>query len=293
MELCLGTVQFGMQYGIASGGRPQLEEAEAMLEYAAEQGITTIDTASAYGEAEKIVGGFIQKFGREKLTIITKLRPGLLYAAEPKDYYKTIKQSLRESLRTLGLEYVDACLFHNAEYAQNEAALEALAKLKTDRLATKTGVSIYIPSEFEAAMHSPYVDLIQIPYNILDRRLDGLLKKCRQEIHARSAFLQGLLLMDEQDVPQKLWDVKPYLHALDAFCERNNVSRMQVLLGFVKTQKKIDRVVFGVDNIAQMKQVKDAFDSFVDPALLKDLADQFTVVDDRIIMPSLWHGEYK
>lgn len=293
MELCLGTVQFGMQYGISSSGRPQPAEALKMLEYAANNDITTIDTASAYGEAEKIVGDFIERFGRENLQIVTKIRPGLLFNIEPKNYFKTIRQNLKDSLAILRLDNVDACIFHNAEYASNPEALEALAKLKKEGLAKKTGVSIYLPAEFEAAMQSPYVDLIQIPYNILDTRLDGLLKKAHQEIHARSVFLQGLLLMDEQDVPQKLWDIKPYLHTLDAFGERNNVTRMQTLLGFVKLQTKISKIVFGVDNIEQIRQVKEAFDTQVDEAALRDLADEFSVVEERLIMPSLWHGEYK
>jgi aryl-alcohol dehydrogenase-like predicted oxidoreductase len=282
-----------MQYGVSSAGRPDPAQALEMLEFAADNGITTIDTASAYGEAEKIVGEFISRTDRNKLQIVTKLRPGLLYNVEPGNYYRIIKQNMRDSLDTLGIGYVDACLFHNAEYAGDEAALEALANLKADRMAKKTGVSIYLPSEFDSAMRSPHVDIIQIPYNILDRRLDGLLKVARQEIHARSVFLQGLLLMDEQDVPRKLWDVKPYLHTLDAFCERSGGTRMRTLLGFVKLQNKIGKVVFGADSMEQIRQVREAFEAEADSAALLDLADEFTVVDDRIIMPNLWQGEYR
>jgi len=293
MELCLGTVQFGMQYGIASTGRPDYKQAEKMLEYAASHGIKTIDTASAYGEAEKIVGDFIKGADRKKIEIITKIRPGALYNIAPKDYYGTLKENLKSSLKNLNTDYVDGCLFHNAEYADNEEALAALARLKKDRLVKKTGISTYLPSEFASAISSPHVDLIQVPYNLLDTRLDGLLKKATQEIHARSVFLQGLLLMDPDDLPRELWDAKPYLQRIDAFCEYYDVTRMQVMLNFIKTQPKIDKLVFGVDNIEQLKQVEENFQTEVSPVALRELVEEFAVIDEKIIMPNLWHGEYK
>lgn len=293
MELCLGTVQFGMQYGIASKGRPGYEDAEKMLEYAVANGITTIDTASAYGEAEKIVGGFLKHANRSSLRIITKIRPNALFSVEPSQYYHTLKQNIFDSLSNLNISYVDGCLFHNADYVNNEAALCALARLKEDGLVKKTGVSIYLPTEFESALASPAIDLIQIPYNILDTRLDPLLRQCEKEIHARSAFLQGLLLMDEAAVPRNLWNAKPYLHRFRSFCEYHHLTHTQAALAFVKTQPKISRLVFGVDNLAQLKQIKKDFSVSADAVALRELAEEFSGIEERIIMPNLWHVEYK
>ncbi len=293
MELCLGTVQFGMQYGIASKGRPAQAEAEKMLQYAISHGIGAIDTASAYGEAEKILGGFLKHADRSKLQIVTKIRPGALYSVAPENYYKTLKQNLQSSLSNLHINYVDGCLFHNAEYAANEAALEALARLKKDKLVKKTGISTYLPSEFDHAAASPHVDIIQIPYNLLDTRLNTRLLSCDKEIHARSVFLQGLLLMDEAEVPQKLRDARPIIQRLDSFCEYNRVTRTQALLNFVKTQPKIEKLVFGADNLAQLKQIITDFSVDVDQTALLELAEEFSMTDERIIMPNLWQGEYK
>ncbi len=293
MELCLGTVQFGMQYGVASKGRPNVAQAVEMLERAADDGIRTIDTANAYGEAERIVGEFLTQSGREDINVITKIRPGLLFNIEPENYYGIIKQNLMDSLDTLKLKSIYGCLFHNAEYADNAAALRALAMLKEEGLVAKTGISVYLPREFRSAMESPYVDIIQAPYNILDRRMGGLIKKAKQEIHVRSVFLQGLLLMDAEDIPQKLIDAQPYIQKIDYFCERNGVTRMEVLLGFVKLLDKIDKIVFGVDNMEQLDNILEAFYSRVSEAELKDLADEISVIDERLVTPSLWHGEYK
>lgn len=293
MELCLGTVQFGMQYGIASKGRPDYNQAEKMLEYAFEHRIRTIDTAGAYGEAEQIVGDFLANIGRGEVNIITKIRPGILYNVEPGNYYQALKDALKGSLRNLRTNYVDGCLFHNAEYALNEEALAALNKLKKDRMVKKTGISIYLPREFSAAIASPFVDIIQIPYNILDTRLDGLLKKTNQEIFARSAFLQGLLLMNLEDVPPALADIKPYILRIDSFCDYHGYTRLSLLLNFLKSQPKIDKLVFGVDNIDQLKEIIDAYNAPVDLTAVRELTYEFAGIDERIISPNLWHGEYK
>lgn len=295
MELCIGTVEFGMQYGIRYSGRPDAETAEAMLEYARAHGIVSIDTSSAYGEAERIIGGFLHKQPRKEIHIYTQLRPDILYSIPPKNYYNTIRQNLRESLQSLHVEYVDGCLFHNAEYVDNAAAMQALAQLKRDGLAKRTGMSTYTPAEFEKAIRIPSVDILQIPYNLLDTRLDGLLKKVRPnvEIHARNVFLQGLLLTDTDEVPQPLWDAKQYLLRIDAFCEYYGVTRMQAVLNFIKTQPRIDKLVFGVQNMAQLEQVEQAFHVEVSPVALRELAEEFAVVGEKIIMPSLWNVEYK
>lgn len=293
MELCLGTVQFGMQYGTTSLGSADNCGAEKMLTFAFENGIRSIDTAGAYGEAEKIVGAFISKIDRNEIEIISKIRPAILYNIEPKDYYTVLKEAVKGSLKNLRTNYVDACLFHNAEYAVNEAALEALDRLKKDRIVKKTGISVNLPREFTYASDSRYVDIIQIPYNILDTRLDGLLKKTEKQIYARSAFLQGLLLTASQEVPPPLADIKPYLLRIDSFCDYHGYTRLQLMLNFLKSQPKIDKLVFGVDNIEQIKEILEAFDAKVDLGAMRELTYEFAGIDERIISPNLWNAEYK
>ena len=287
MELCLGTVQLGTAAGT------DYNEAVKMLEYAFENGIKSIDTSGAYAESEQTVGNFLADVNRSDVSVATKIRPGILYNVDPKNYYQVLKDALKGSLKNLRTDYADGCLFHNAEYVLNEEALAALSQLKKDRLVKKTGVSIYIPREFASAIDSPLVDIIQIPYNILDTRLDGLLKKTNREIFARSAFLQGLLLMNLEDIPPALSDIKPYILRIDSFCDYHGYTRLSLLLNFLKSQPKIDKLVFGAGNIHQLKEVIDAYDTTVDLTALRELTYEFAGIDERIISPNLWHGEYK
>ncbi|MEF9989120.1 MAG: aldo/keto reductase [Christensenellaceae bacterium] len=287
MELCIGTVQFGLQYGIASAGRPSEKDAVDILSYATKNGVVTIDTARAYGDAEQCVGQFVQNVPREQFRIITKIQPNALDGVT--DYTSVLKQNIQQSLENLHVSYVDGCLFHNAAYVHNQKALRALHELKSDGFIKKSGISIYTPQEFEAALESPYVDLIQIPYNALDHRLDALLntKQARKkEIHARSAFLQGLMLMDT--VPPHLSAAAPLVQKIAAFCAENHLSRTAFALHYVKTQKSIDKLVFGVDNIMQLKQIIEEFQLNVNSCLIKEFAEQFADTPIEIVNPALW-----
>ena len=114
MELCLGTVQFGMDYGISRQKQPTVEQAVNMLDFATQNGINTIDTANAYGTAEDVVGCFLQKktIARDKLWIISKCRPNLLDDASEDKYYGIMKRNLEKSLARLHLDYLDTYLLH-------------------------------------------------------------------------------------------------------------------------------------------------------------------------------------
>ncbi len=290
MQLCLGTVQFGMQYGIASSGRPGKEDVFEIINHALKNDITTLDTAGGYGDAQTILGEFMACADRKKLNIITKILPNALNEVHENNYYATLKQNISDSLKQLNTDYVDSLLFHNAQYVNDEAALYALNKLKIDGFTKNTGISIYTPSEFEKAACSEYVDIIQIPYNILDTRLDKILLGCTKEIHARSAFLQGLLLMEEANIPNNLVTARPYIKKFADFCKKENLTRTQAALGFVKTQTKIEKIVFGVDNLTQLKQIIYDFNSDTPALLLKELASEFTGIEEKIIMPPLWNS---
>ncbi len=295
MNLCIGTVQFGLPYGIASAGHPTPESSIEMLEYAVHAGIRTIDTAGAYGNAEEIVGEFLSGTDRSKVRVVTKIKPNALDGVPKSQYSGALKSNIEASLKRLRIDYVDGCLFHNAAYVHNTHALQALSLLKEDRLALKTGVSIYLPDEFRTAASSPFVDLIQIPYNILDRRLNAALENKRPglEIHARSAFLQGLLLMREDSVPSHIAGAKKYIRAIEDFCREHSISRAALLLGYVKAQSTINQIVFGVDNLSQLRQIISDYQIEINPSALRKLAEELAGADEYIIMPSLWKGDSK
>lgn len=196
MELCLGTVQFGMPYGIHNKKPPQQNESIEMLSYAVENGITTIDTAQAYGQAEEVVGAFVHTTSvpRNRLEIITKLLPNILDNVLPTDYEKIVLKNLEGSLARLQTDYVDGYLLHSSRYAFQPAILDSLAKMKQHGVVKKVGISVYDPEEARAAIESGIVDMMQVPFNLFDQRMQqaGILHYAYEknvEIHLRSAFL--------------------------------------------------------------------------------------------------------
>ena len=171
MELCLGTVQFGMDYGIKGQKQPKLPEAIEMLDFATQNGITTIDTANAYGTAEDVIGTFLKKntIKRDALFIVSKCYPNLLDQCTNKLYYSKIKDNLMNSLSRLHTDYLDSYLLHSSRYVYNDEIIDALNKLKTDGYVRKIGVSVYEVDEAKRCINQSNIDFMQLPYSILTR----------------------------------------------------------------------------------------------------------------------------
>lgn len=295
MELCLGTVQFGMKYGISGHVQPSAAQAVNMLEYAVHHGVRTIDTAAAYGSAELIVGEFFRKssFPRTKIKLITKLNPNVLDEVPPEKYYETMKLYLEKSLARLQTDYVDGYLLHSARYVFNSDVLLALGRLKEDGLVHKTGVSVYEPEEAKAGIANEHVDLIQLPYSIFDQRMEReavfvSAEKSHTEIHSRSAFLQGLILMDEHRIPSFLCHGEKFVKKFRECCADLSVSRKALAFSFVKRQKTISRLVFGVDSMEQLAEDIKVFHQAVSITDVERVALEFEQMATDIIMPSLW-----
>lgn len=296
MELYLGTVQFGMDYGIRNQKKPTLDESIEILEYAVRNGIDTIDTAYNYGDAEKVVGAFLKqtKVKRENLQIFSKLKPNILDDEPFVNWEALIIQNLEESLERLGTDYLDGYLLHSSRYIFDERIVEQLERLKEKKLVHKIGVSIYEPEEAKKAAELPMIDAIQIPFSIFDQRLlkENFFKRkevSEKEIFSRSAFLQGLILMDEEEVPEHLSKAKPIIQKIKEICCKENINRVELAIQFVKQQTQIDYLVFGVDNLDQLKQNICFFNrDTIDQSLLSEIAKDFDALDADLVMPSLW-----
>jgi len=275
MNLCLGTVQFGMDYGVQGNKRPLLSESLRMLDYAAANGIDTFDTAAGYAIAEEIIGVWIEKNPglRNRVKIISKAAPC----------------DLRQSLVRMGLDFLDGYLLHNPKDIFDDTIVDELVRLKKDGLAKKIGVSVY---EHNEALHAiSKVGLIQLPYNILDRRMQCVFTAAEKSdctIHARSAFLQGLLLMKPENLPSFLLAARPILRDIDALCAAAGLSRKQLAIGYVKQTAGISHLVFGVDNLEQLKEFIHIFNQDCDSAVINEVAKKFENIDEDIIMPNRW-----
>lgn len=295
MELCLGTVQFGMNYGIKRQKQPTVSDAITMLDYATQNGITNIDTANAYGTAEDVVGEFLKKctVKREKLFIISKCHPNILDDCADEQYYSIIKDNLLNSLSRLHTDYLDSYLMHSSRYVYNDAIIEALNKLRKEGYVRKAGVSVYEVEEAKECIERPNVDFMQLPYSIFDQRmLKGkifdLAANYKIQIHSRSAFIQGLILMNEDEVPPYLDRAKPILEKIDQLCVQHNISRIALAMSFVKCQEMISHLVFGVDNIGQLKEDIELFHRMIPRDIVEEISKEFADLETDIVMPSLW-----
>ena len=259
MKLALGTVQFGLPYGISNqSGQVSFDCVSEILKQAWQAGINTLDTAIAYGQSEQRLG----EIGVSQWRVISKL-PAIPELCT--DIAAWVQKAVLDSLARLKVTTLYGLLLHRSDQLlmpQGETLYRALITLKEQGQVNKIGISVYDPSELEAIFpHFPF-DLIQAPFNILDRRLltSGWLTKLHQnrvEVHTRSAFLQGLLLMDAAKRPakfnrwQSLWDEWHF------WLNSEGLTPLQACLGFVMSQPEIDRVLVGMDNIKQLHEILD------------------------------------
>lgn len=294
-DLCLGTVQFGMKYGIHNqiGRQPTGEESFAMLDYALEHGINTIDTACAYGEAEEILGKYLkQRTDKHNLKVISKLRPNVIEPGRMTE--NIVTEECKGSLKCLSVDQLDGYLLHTPEYIYNEDILSALVQLKQEGYVRNIGVSIYDLKEGYAAIETGVVDYIQLPYSILDQRgiKEGFITAAKEAgitIFTRSAFLQGLFMMDHKSIPEHLQKAVPYLETMERILKEYGADKISAILQFVKYEKEIDYLVFGVEKIEQLQEdIQKANQTDVPEECMMQLKKEIDNVEQSIIFPSLW-----
>lgn len=288
-KLCLGTVQLGTKYGIKNeiGRQPTDEESFKVLQMAIESGVEYFDTASIYGNAEELLGRF--HIGDYPVKVISKLSPG---TAESE--YEVL-QKIEKSLQSLNMNSLDGYMLHDATEFYQSFIVKGLCEAKRQGLVQHIGVSIYESEDALAAVKSRWVDYIQIPYNVLDQRLNQtdffeIAEKKDIKVFARSCFLQGLLLMDTENVPEYLTAARSYLEEFNHIIKKYGYSKIEAAFLFSYTNKDIYRVVFGVDTALQLETnlniVKKA-ESFA--ACYVALQGRFLDVERKVIIPSLWN----
>lgn len=292
MELCLGTVQFGMDYGVFNQKRKEKEYCISCMDYATQNGIAAIDTATAYGEAEEIVGDFLRRktIQREKLFLSTKLLPNCLDEVNVGDYKKVITDKIKESLRILGIDYVDAYFLHSSRYAMREDILEALQSVRKQGLAKDVGVSIYYEEEARACMGNHYVQYVQAPYSVFDHRMKevGLFDNRSCKVDTRTTFIKGLIRLKREEVPKHLEKAIPILNKLDDICSETGYTRIELAIGYVKREQGINHLVFGIRDMEQLKEDITAFRKEIPDEIFIKMDDIFSDIETDIVVPSLW-----
>ena len=286
-RLALGTVQFGLNYGVANRtGRVSKAEAQKMLRIARANQVDMLDTAIAYGESEKLLG----ELGVSEMKVVTKL-PGL--PVNSTDIAQWVESALTESLSRLGLNAVYGLLLHRSDLLADRGGVgaqvwSALQRLKIEGRVEKVGVSIYSPRELDLISSDYAVDIVQAPLNLIDQELihSGWLTRLKDsavEVHTRSAFLQGLLLMARNDIPVKFSTWNPLWDSWHTWLKTQGISALQACLAYPLSFAGVDRVVIGADSTTQLAQILQA-ESNPMPDFFPDIRDS----SSKLINPSLW-----
>lgn len=284
-KLALGTVQFGLNYGVANtDGQVSARQAKYIVDRALKAGMDTLDTAIVYGNSEEELG----KIGIESWRVVTKLPE---VPVDCKDVSSWVTDQVECSLERLGLSEVYGLLLHQPEQLLGDEGVSlyrCLCELKENGKVRKIGLSIYDPQELEAIISSSPIDIIQAPFSVLDRRLieSGWADRLRRmgvEIHARSIFLQGLLLMTKEQRPSKFNRWAETWSEWHQWLNQTGLTPLQACLRFSLSQELIDRVVIGVDSVAQLKEILSCADG-----LLCDSPNFPALQDTRLINPATW-----
>lgn len=285
-KLALGTVQFGLDYGVANtAGRINIEMADAILRTAHLLGMDTLDTAISYGDSESVLGGL----GVQAWKVVSKL-PAVPESCP--DVAHWVRSQLNQSLKRLGLQRMHGLLLHRPGQLLERVGADlyaALQSLKTEGLVGKVGVSVYGPAELDALWSKYKLDLVQAPLNIVDRSLvdsgwASRLKDSDVEVHTRSAFLQGLLLMPADKRPYRFNRWSDLWKEWDRWLLATGFTPLQACVRYISSLNAIDRMVVGVDTVTQLNEVVSAGDGVLDslPAF-KPLRDE------RLINPACWY----
>lgn len=285
VNIALGTAQFGSTYGIANRtGQVSLEHGREILARAKQSDINTLDTAISYGDSETMLGAI----GCSSWNVISKLPP---IPGGIADISSWVQSEVRLSLERLKIPTLYGLLLHRPSDllgSHGEALAENLFDMKTSGMVSKLGVSIYSPDELEPLDGLPLVDIVQAPMNIVDRGLasSGWLTRLDQrgvEIHTRSAFLQGLLVMSPAARPAWLTRWSEIFGLWDAWINETGMSRVEACLAHVRSYEQIDQIVIGVDSVDQLDEILEALNV---PPLRAPTSLESD--DQHLINPSLW-----
>ena len=257
-KIGLGSVQWGLQYGVSNtSGKTPAVEITSILNSALAHGVRTIDTACLYGDSETKLGH--QKLGA--FQIVSKT-PHCGSITDAETAYNFLNCAIRQSLRKLQISKLYGYMVHHADDLlgpQGPQITGALRQLKEQGLVDKVGVSVYRKEQLDTITAFFVPDLIQVPVNVMDQRLikNGTLKKMKDlgvEIHARSAYLQGLLLMPLSQVPNYFTPVLPLLNRWHQRCRAQHLSPAQAAIAFISNISEIDQIIIGVENTQQFEQ---------------------------------------
>ena len=281
-KLSIGSAQFGMKYGLNNcEGEVNQSEVNHILDLAIKSGITSIDTARAYGNSEKKLGNYLQN-SKGQWDVITKIS----------DLNISIENQIIDSTNNLG-QKPTTVLAHSYDLWVNDIFQDQINEIKEKNSIEKIGLSLYHNEEIEEVLKNfKNVDVIQLPINILDTRLikNGIIKRIYEndiEIHARSIFLQGMFFLSQEEIKKKFDDVCEAINFLKKIIKDQNINLAEYSLLFVLNLRYISKVIIGIDSKMQLKENIFTINKTIDPEIFKT-ALSLNYDNEYILNPSKW-----
>ena len=290
-KIILGTVQLGVDYGINNKkGRPKRSHSLEILKYAHNNGIKTVDTSDSYGTSNELISDY-NKTSLKPYRVIYKLN-----FEHPNSKLDLRKQIIRK-IKNLNLDQLYCFMFHSYENFSlfYENTYESLENLKKENILKKIGVSVYNNQQAISVLNNYNIDVIQIPFNILDNfnkrgEIIDLAQRKGVEIHARSIFLQGLFFVELNKLHPKLEPLKKYLIKIHDIANQYEISINNLAINYAYTQKRIKNILIGVDSINQLKQnihnINDEFDEKI-----IDEVNTIDIQEIELLDPLFWIKE--
>lgn len=285
-KLMLGTVQFGIEYGINNkDGVPSIKEVFEILDFAYNNGVRFLDTAEAYGDSQSVIGKFHLQ-NNNKFKIVTKFSP------LRKDLPNNIKERVLKNLNTLNISSLYCYMFHSfLDYKKyfNVFKYDLLHLKKVNKI-EKIGVSLHSNEDLVEVLNDENIDIIQIPFNLLDNSNQReyylkLAKKRGIEIHTRSVFLQGLFFKEIKKLSGNLVYFKEYLKILKRIVKKDQINA--VALNYAYSKNFIDYVLIGVDNLDHLKSNLNLVDCSVEKEIISKI-DKIKIENNFMLNPVNW-----
>ncbi len=286
-RLMLGTVQFGLEYGIANvSGKPSFERVCEIVRTAHEGGVTALDTAAAYGTSEEVLGDALERLGlRDEMTVVSKVPP--IDADTDAEAERFVEQTVLRSLQRLRLERLTVCLLHRED---DFRFLPLLEKLVGKGLIGGAGVSLDSGRFLGEAGAARF---IQLPYNVLDRRFDAFWPTAQKNdirLFSRSVYLQGLLLMPEAHIRPSLSEVIPIRRDLETVAREAGCTMAELCMRYALSNPAVASVLTGVDTVEQMREnLRLATLGPLSADVLGRVRECVPDLPESLVRPALWN----
>ena len=284
-RIVLGGAQLGLPYGILNGGETlSREEVARILNTAVDHGIVSIDTAIAYGQSESIIG----ETSQNRFNIISKLPP---LPVDISDVSEWVHSQVQGSLSRLKYTSLDALLLHRPQDLTGAQGVELYAAIKSlmaEKMIDRFGVSIYSPDDLEGIIGTFDIHVVQAPLNVFDRRILGVtdqLSALNIEVHVRSVFLQGVLIANPKNRPQRFEPWSEHFSLFDEWVRSSGMSAMACCMGFALQQSGIAKLVIGTTSAESLDEIMNSI-----PNSVLEVPTHLQSSVEQLIDPRIWNA---